>query len=404
MHKSKNKLVSMKPYDIVMNAAGRTAEITMYGEVVEKRPTDWWTGKPIAGNFIILNEFLKDLEKLADCTDITIRINSPGGNMNAGVVIYNRLREMSAKITTINDGLAASAASIIYLAGDVRKMHPGSIVMIHGASILLYDYVQEQDALNAAEMLKAHNQAGINIYVERTGKDEEDLRQMMMHGAEGWFTGQQAVDEGFATEVITDADGEEPVSAKMSPDRTCLIVGGRTVAACLLGNPPDSIPCMTADEYAAVANTETAPAAVQGGNNTDGGNPKMYKTVEELRAAQPELVAQIETAAVNSERQRIQGIDEIEGVINDANLVQNAKYGDKPMNAGELLIVCAKSHAKAGTQMFNDMKEDTADSGASTVTANAAPPAGKPDDPNAIAATAAADVANFYKQSDKEVF
>lgn len=130
----------------------------------------------------------------------------------------------------------------------------------------------------------------------------------------------------------------------------------------------------------------------------------MYKTVEELRAAQPELVAQIETAAVNSERQRIQGIDEIEGVINDANLVQNAKYGDKPMSAGELLMVCAKSHAKAGTQMFNDMKKDTADSGASTVTANAAPPAGKPDDPKTIAATAAADVANFYKQSDKEVF
>lgn len=404
MHKRKDKLVSVKPYDIVMNAAGRTAEITMYGEVVEKRPTDWWTGKPIAGNFIILNEFLKDLEKLADCTDITIRINSPGGNMNAGVVIYNRLREMPANITTINDGLAASAASIIYLAGDVRKMHPGSIVMIHGASILLYDYVQEQDALNAAEMLKAHNQAGINIYVERTGKDEADLRQMMAHGAEGWFTGQQAVDEGFATEVITDADGEEPVSAKMSPDRTCLIVGGRTVAACLLGNPPDSIPCMTADEYAAVATTEAVPAAEQGGNNSVGGKNEMYKTVEELRAAQPELVAQIENAAVNSERLRIQGIDEIQNVINDDTMVHNAKFGEKPMNAAELLLACAQAHSKAGTQMFNDMKKDADDSGASTVTASAAPPAGKSDDPKSIEAAAAADVANFYKNSGKEVF
>lgn len=400
--KPKNNLSGMKPYSMTVSPDGAKGEIRLYGDVVENHPTDWWTGKPEPGMFIAVDKFLKDMDELDGCSEITVRISSGGGELYAGIEIYHKLIGHSAKIITINEGLAASAASVIFMAGDERLVYAGTNTMIHLAASFVYGYYQRTDLEKVQKRLEAHDNAAINIYAERTGIDKSTIEQMMRD--ETWMTGEDAVDKGFATDTISAEESSgDGVIMRLSPDKTRLFVNGRAVAACLR-KPPADIPQMTAAEYAAVATTETAPAAVQGGNNTDGGNPKMYKTVEELRAAQPELVAQIETAAVNSERQRIQGIDEIEGVINDANLVQNAKYGDKPMSAGELLMVCAKSHAKAGTQMFNDMKKDTADSGAPEVTANAAPPAGKPDDPNAIAAAAAADVANFYKQSDKEVF
>ena len=404
-------LQGLKPYNIAVDAATNTAEITMYGEVVEKRPTNWWTGRPIDGNFIVLNDFLDDLEALATCSNINVRINSVGGDMNAGVVICNRLRELSAHITTINDGLAASAASLIFMAGDTRKIYPGSIVMIHGAAVLLWDYYQEQDVQKVAGMLRAYNQSGINIYVERTGMDEAEIRQMVE--AETWMTGQEAVDKGFATEVISEAEGEEPITMKLSPDRTRMMFGGRAVAACLFGKIPDSIQQMTEAEYAAFAadTRETAPAMTGGNNNSEnGGNASMeIKNVDELRNAFPEFVQQIENSAraagATAERQRIQGIESIENAVGDAEMIHNAKYGEQPMNAQELAFAAMQKQAKIGANMMAGMEADAAASGAANVTA--APAAGKEeptDGPKAMAAQAAKDVAMFNDMKTKEVF
>lgn len=402
MPKPKSNIPGMKPYSMSVSDDGSKGEIRLYGDVVENHPTDWWTGKPEPGMYIAVDKFLKDMEELDGCSEITVRISSGGGELYAGIEIYHKLLGHSAKIITINEGLAASAASVIFMAGDDRLVYAGTNTMIHLAASFVYGYYQRTDLEKVQKRLEAHDNAAINIYAERTGIDKDSIEQMMRD--ETWMTGEEAVEKGFATGTISaeESDGDS-VIMRLSPDKTRLYANGRPVAACLR-KPPANIPQMTADEYAAVATTEAAPAAEQGGNNSVGGKHNMYKTVEELRAAHPELVAQIETAAVNSERQRIQGIDEIQNVINDDTMVHNAKFGEKPMDAGELLMVCAKAHAKAGTQMFEALKKDADDSGAAEVTASAAPPAGKSDDPKSIEAAAAADVANFYKQSDKEVF
>lgn len=394
-----------KPYNIVVNSAGNSAEIIMYGEVVEKRPRDWWTDRPIDGNFIVLDEFLDDLENLSGCSSITIRINSPGGNMNAGVVIHNRLRDLGAHITTICDGLAASAASIIFMAGDTRKIYSGGIVMVHGAAVLLYGYYQEQDVAKVQTMLRAHNQAGINIYVERTGKDEATIRQMVE--AETWLTGQEAVDNGFATEVIADADDEEPVSMKLSPDRTKLMFGGRSVAACLFNKLPDNIPQMTEAEFAALSETVDDPA-MRGDNISNGGIKNMeIKNVDDLRKAYPTLVQEVENAArtegMTNERNRIHGIESIEAAVGDAEMVRNAKYGEKPLTAQELSFAAMQKQAKIGNKMLGDMEDDTKASGVGAVAASAAPADPKANDPKTLEAQAAADVARFLN-TEKEVF
>ena len=100
------------------------------------------------------------------------------------------------------------------------------------------------------------------------------------------------------------------------------------------------------------------------------------KTQEELRNAFPELVAQIETAAkaegANAERNRIQEIESVQAAIADTQLIADAKYGEKPMNAQELAFAAMKAQAAAGAQAVANMNADAANSGAAAVAATPA--------------------------------
>lgn len=384
MLKMKSQAI-LKPYNIVVDEGGNAARIDMYGEVVTTRPVDWWTGEPIPGNFIAQDEFLTDLSALEGKDEVTVHINSVGGDMYAGIAIYNRLKELAAHVTTINDGLAASAGSLIFMAGDDRKMHAGSNLMIHGAAGFLYGYYQVQDLRSAEKQMEAHNQAGVNIYAERTGRDKADIAALVE--AETWMTGDEAVSEGFATEVITDE--AEKVEMKLTPDRTTMMVNGYPVAARCMGKIPDSVPVMSVEEWAqltAPKNHSAKPAPVQDHANTkqNGGTNMEIKNLDELRAAYPELVAQAEAAAqakgCTEERARIQGIEDIEAAIGDAEMVKNAKYGDKPMNAEQLAFAAMKAQAAIGATMLGKLTADAQNSGAAGVTPTPAQPKEQPKD------------------------
>ena len=402
-----NKQGLLKPYNIVMDDTGKTAEINLYGEVVETRPIDFWTGQPIPGNFIMQDEFLQDLDKLAACESVTVHINSVGGSLYVGAAIYNRLKGLAAKVTTINDGLAASAGSLIFMAGDTRKMHSGSNLMIHEAAGFLYGYYKRSDLKQIDKQLAAHDKVGINIYVECTGKSADEVKAMITR--ETWLTGQEAVEAGFADEVITSE--ENPVQMRLSPDRATMMVNGYPVAARCLGNIPETVAVMTAEEWAEVSTPasgvqppqNSANPAQQVSNNTiqNGGNAQMeIRNEADLRKAFPDLVAQIETAAqatgAAAERQRIQGIESIANAIGDAEMIRNAKFGEKPMNAQELAFAAMQKHAAIGAQMVGKMAADAAASGAANVTGT---PAGDPagEDPNAQADN----IVNLYKSMKK---
>lgn len=370
----------LKPYNIVLDG-DEGAKINMYGEVVQTRPVDWWTGKPIEGNFIAVDEFLADLDQLQGKDHVTVHINSVGGDFYAGLAIYNRLRNMDISVTTINDGLAASAGSIIFMAGDKgqRKVNAGSNLMIHGVLSFFYGYYNVNDLKSAIKTLEAHNKAAVAAYVEATGLDQETVKTAM--SKDTYMTGQEAVDAGWADEVIT-AEGAAPI-AKLTPDKSRLMVNGYSVAACLFGKLPESIPEMTAEEFAALSTPESGEEphndsgtpAPQARNNTpeDGGKKMEIKTPEELREAFPNLVAQIETAAradgATAERNRIQEIESVQAAIGDTKMVADAKYGEKPMNAQELAFKAMQAHAAAGTAMVNKMTDDTKNSGTADVTA-----------------------------------
>ena len=391
---AKNMNGPLVPYNIVVNEDTNSAEINMYGEVVATRPTDWWTGEAIPGNFIAQDEFLRDLEGLSGKDSITVHINSVGGDMYAGIAIYNRLKGLAANVTTINDGLAASAGSLIFMAGDTRKVNAGSNLMIHGAAGFLYGYYQVQDLNAIKKQLEAHNRAGVNIYAEATGKDKESIKAMV--DRETWLTGADAVEAGFADEVI----GEDtPVTMGLTPDKAHIIVNGVSMSARGLSNIPAGIQIMPANP---VSNAVTQlPVDNNIPNNTRSEEKMPVTNVEELKAAYPDLVAQVENAAriegANQERSRIQGIEAIQNAIADHTLIKNAKFGEKPLTAEQLAFQAMQAQAAIGNAMLNNMAADNAASGAANVAT--APNAGpEVTDNSAVDAKAAADEAvNLFK-------
>lgn len=108
------------------------------------------------------------------------------------------------------------------------------------------------------------------------------------------------------------------------------------------------------------------------------------KTMEQLKSAFPDLVAQMETAArtqgISEERSRIKGIEEIEAAIQDKELIAEAKYGDKPMNAEQLAFAAMKRQAALGRVTLKAMEEDNKDSGVENVEPGTAPDEGKEDE------------------------
>ena len=136
--------------------------------------------------------------------DITVWINSPGGDCVAAAQIYNMLTNYKGKVTVKIDGIAASAASVIAMAGDTVLVSPVSMLRIHNpATIAWGDHAQMQKAI---DMLSEVKESIINAYVLKTGLSRPKLSHLM--DAETWMDANKAVELGFADEIMTRAKTE----------------------------------------------------------------------------------------------------------------------------------------------------------------------------------------------------
>ena len=358
-----------RPFYTMATTDGTNAEITMYGEIVESRPWDLWENKPADGDFIIGSEFLEDLKQIEDCTSITIRMNSGGGDAGVSLMIHNRLRELAAKgvkLTCIVDGIAMSGGSIIMCACDTVKVNAASLVMIHKCWSIVFGAYNADELRKIAESNEAYDKAQAAVYVRKTGETETKILHMMAETT--YMTGKEAKEKGFADEVL---DTEEPLQIAASADRKMLFVGKRKMRLAPGMMLPDSIP--TVETGAVPVNTNTNQAI------NDEGGKIMASTIEELRAENPDLVAQLETAAraaaVQDEQTRLQEIDDLAGLFS-ADLVREAKYGQNACTAQELSYRAAVAAAKNGQQFLTQM---TADANASNAGAVQAAPASDPD-------------------------
>jgi len=158
---------------------------------------------------ISAQEFVRDLRDI-DASEIELHINSPGGQISDGLTIYNGLRDHPARVEAIVDGLAASAASWILQAGEIRTMNRHTELMIHDG--MAFTIGNEQDHLDTAALLGRLSDNIASIYAERAGGTVEDWRAAMRD--ETWYTAEEAVDVGLADDVVTDDDGTSNHSAR----------------------------------------------------------------------------------------------------------------------------------------------------------------------------------------------
>lgn len=192
------------------------AEVTVYGYIGEDR--DWMTGEELG---VTAQKFLDEVRAIPNLslTDLTVRVNSPGGDAWTGSAIFTVLSSLACKSkTVIVDGLAASAASVIAMAGDRILMPRNALMMIHEASTWFFGDLAAM--AKAQEMLVKLNGAMVTAYASKnTTKTEEEIAALM--AATTWMTADEAVAMGFADEVI------EPVEA------TALVHEGLEVYASL---------------------------------------------------------------------------------------------------------------------------------------------------------------------------
>ena len=184
-----------KYYQLTQNED--SADLYIFGDIVAYA---WPDAGEQSGVTIV-----KQLKAL-NAKNINVHINSYGGDVSEGLAIYNVLREHPANITTICDGFACSAASVVFMAGDRRVMSPASLLMVHNAWTVA---MGNAEALRkTADDIETITQASVEAYKRAATISEDKIKALM--DAETWILPKEAVEYGFATEIDDDDDDDEP--------------------------------------------------------------------------------------------------------------------------------------------------------------------------------------------------
>jgi ATP-dependent Clp protease protease subunit len=199
--------------------SSKTGELFLYGPIFGSQ---YW------GDEVTPGAIRDELKALGDIDTLNVYINSPGGDGFAGMAIYNILKRHSAKVIVTIDGLAASAASIIAMAGDTVIMPNNATLMIHKAWTVAMG--NEDEFRRSAELLAMFDQSQVVTFAAKSGMDEAQIADLLR--AETWMTAQEAVDMGFADEI------EEGMQVAASIQDGRLTVNDMTVDLALFAQVP----------------------------------------------------------------------------------------------------------------------------------------------------------------------
>jgi ATP-dependent Clp protease, protease subunit len=177
------------------------------------------------------------LSEFKDVTKIRVRINSPGGDAFDGVSIMNLLRQHKAEVEVFVDGYAASAATIIAMGADKIHMGTGSMWMVHEPWTCACG--NAGDLRSVADFLDKLNDGIVDIYQARTGLNRERLLEMLE--AETWMSAKEAVEHGFADDVVEPESAEKPVEERANQRATTMqqVVAALSAFAASSGIKPE---------------------------------------------------------------------------------------------------------------------------------------------------------------------
>lgn len=173
------------------NVSEDSATLYIYGDITSIK---WFE------NDVCVYDLAKEIGDLGGKA-LTVRINSYGGEVAEGLAIYNLLKSYAGEVTTVCDGFACSAASVVFMAGTKRIMPRSSLLMIHNA--WTWASGDADDLRKAADDLEKITQPSVEIYTSVSNLDADEIKAMM--DAETWIDADEALDYGFATEIIEEA-------------------------------------------------------------------------------------------------------------------------------------------------------------------------------------------------------
>lgn len=301
----------------VKNEVNGNSEILLYGPIAGE--SSWW------GDEVTPRSFAEDLESLGG-RDVTVRINSGGGDVFAAHAIHNQLVAYKGRVTVVIDGLAASAATIIAVAGDRIIMPANALFMIHNPAIGLSDYYGADELLKAAEALNTIKGSIVAAYRKRCKASAEELAAMM--DAETWMGAAECLEKGFVDEiqgsvspvlngsslVVNSVDFDLKKFKNQDALKACLNKKLEVKTMNKLEAFLNSLGLKLADE-----NQPTASAPVQ-------------NALPAVQNQQPAVDAeQIAKNAVDTERQRVAALEALDGGDNQAvtAIIAEAKKNGK---------------------------------------------------------------------------
>ncbi|MET3969104.1 head maturation protease, ClpP-related [Bradyrhizobium sp. S3.9.1] len=216
-----------------MKAEDKTAEIVIYDEIGKS----WWGEDTVSAK-----QFLDDLTALGDVDAITLRVNSPGGDVFDGVAIHNSLKNHKATVTAHVDGIAASAASFIVMAADKVVMPSNAFLLIHGASGLSWGNADDMRAV--ADDLDRIDQSLTATYVARAKSTTAKVKALMKE--DRLMDATEAKQWGFADEVTSEKKMAANFSLRLLPKAAADAF--RLQSGSGEGDPPSPAPAPEAPE------------------------------------------------------------------------------------------------------------------------------------------------------------
>ncbi len=329
------------------NAAGGGAELLLYGDISQ---TSWW------GDEVTPKQFAEELAALGDVSEITVRINSGGGDVFAAQTIGNLLEDHKAFVTAKLDGLCASAATVVACHCNKVVAANDNTYMVHPVKVGISGYLEAKQLEVWVEAIKTIRETILDLYVRKTGRDKDEVAGWMDNTS--WWTAQQAMENGFVDEL---ADGTRPVTVE---DRGGVLF----VNSVGMGLPFDKVPEFVRKRVAAKAAdlfANKTPTTPPGKAERKDQTMDEIKTVDDLRRAYPGLVDQIEREAAETataaERERIQDIEEM-SIAGSEELAREAKF-QKPVSAADFAKAAMKRAAAKGSAYMKDAKDDAVNSG-----------------------------------------
>lgn len=194
-----------KPALRVRALAGNAAELLVYGDIGES-----WSAESVAALDVV-----DRLNAMGDVAEIVVRINSYGGSVIDGLAIYNALKRHPARKTVTIDGIAASIASLIAMAGDTVTMPRMALMMIHAPWGGITG--NSEELRRHADVLDLYASAMAEAYAAKSGQTTQAMLALLQDGTDHWYTGDEALAAGFIDSIIEAASSDQEATEPVEP-------------------------------------------------------------------------------------------------------------------------------------------------------------------------------------------